>query len=195
MHPLTAALFLLAAYLLGTFPSALLAGRQRGVDPTRAGSRNPGATNVLRTAGRRAAVLTLVGDVGKGMVAAGLGWLVGGHAFGVACGVAAVVGHLFPVTRAFQGGKGVATAAGMVVVLFPLLALVGGVAFGLALATTRIVSVGSLAVALVVPAVAAVSGVPGRELAGLAVASGLVVLRHAGNIRRLLAGEEGTFRP
>ena len=179
-----------AAYLLGTFPSALLAGRRRGVDPSRSGSGNPGATNVLRTAGRQAAALTLVGDLGKGVVAAAGGWAIGGHGLGVACGLAAVVGHVAPVTRGFRGGKGVATGAGMLLVLYPLLALVAAAAFGVAFAITRIVSVGSIAAAAAVPVAAAIGGVPGRELAALVACAVLVVARHADNIRRIARGEE-----
>lgn len=179
-----------AAYLLGTFPSALLAGRRRGVDPTQSGSGNPGTTNVLRTAGRQAAALTLVGDLGKGVVAAALGWAVGGHGLGVACGVAAVVGHVAPVTRGFRGGKGVATGAGMLLVLYPLLVLVAALAFAMAFAVTRIISVGSLTAAVTVPVAAAIGGVPGRELAGLVVCGVLVVGRHADNIRRIARGQE-----
>jgi acyl phosphate:glycerol-3-phosphate acyltransferase len=104
------------------------------------------------------------------------------------------VGHIAPVTRRFRGGKGVATAAGMVLVLFPLVALVGAVAYGLAVAVTRVGSVGSLTAAVVVPVTAALTGVPGWELAGLVACEALVVLRHSGNIRRLVQGEEGTFR-
>ena len=127
--PGVAAACVAGAYLLGMFPSAWLATRRRGVDPTAAGSGNPGATNVYRTAGRRAGVLTLVGDLVKGAAAAGLGWAVGGHGLGVACGVAAVVGHVAPLTRLSRGGKGVATGAGMALVLFPLAALVSAAAF------------------------------------------------------------------
>jgi len=183
-----------SAYMLGTFPSALLAGRRRGVDPTRSGSGNPGTTNVLRTAGRQAAGLTLIGDAGKGVVAAALGWAVGGHGLGVACGVAAVVGHVAPVTRRFKGGKGVATAAGMVAVLYPPLAVVGGLVFVGILAATRIVSVASMAAvvaaSVVAAAVAAVTGAHRWEAAGLVLCAALVVARHAGNIRRLARGEE-----
>lgn len=186
-----------AAYLLGTFPSALLAGRLRGVDPTLAGSGNPGTTNVLRTAGRRAAALTFAGDVGKGVVAAALGWAIGGHGLGLACGVAAVVGHIAPVTRGLKGGKGVATAAGMVLVLYPLLALLGAVVFVVVLLGFRIVSVASMAAVVVDPLAAALAGVPGWEVFGLAVCAVLVVARHADNIRRLVRGEEpgATLRP
>ena len=191
---LVAVICVVVSYVLGMFPTALLVGRRTGVDPTTAGSGNPGATNVLRTAGRRAALLTLLGDGGKGALAAALGWAVGGHGLGVACGLAAVVGHIAPVTRRFRGGKGVATAAGMVLVLFPLVALVGAVAYGLAVAVTRVGSVGSLTAAVVVPVTAGLTGVPGWELAGLVACEALVVLRHSGNIRRLVQGEEGTFR-
>lgn len=178
------------AYLVGTFPTALLAGRRRGVDPTTAGSGNPGTTNVLRTAGRRAAALTLVGDVGKGAVAAALGWLVGGHGLGVACGVAAVLGHVAPVTRRFQGGKGVATGAGMALVLFPLATLAATAVFAAVFAATRIASAASLAATLVLPLVAALIGAPAGEVLGLVASGGLVVARHAGNIRRLVRGQE-----
>lgn len=190
-----------AAYMLGTFPSAQLAGRRRGVDPTRSGSGNPGTTNVLRTAGRQAAALTLIGDAGKGVVAAALGWAVGGHGLGVACGVAAVLGHVAPVTRRFKGGKGVATAVGMVAVLYPLLAVVGCLVFVGVLVTTRIVSIASMAgvvaAAVVAAGVATVTGAHGWEATALVLCAALVVARHAGNIRRLARGDESgaTLRP
>ena len=188
--PVVAVATVAVSYLLGTFPSALLAGRRRGVDPTQSGSGNPGTTNVLRTAGRQAAALTLLGDLGKGVVAALLGWAAGGHGLGVACGVAAVVGHIAPATRGFRGGKGVATAFGMLLVLFPLLAVVAGVAFALVAAATRVVSVGSITAAVAVPVAAAIGGVPGGELAALAGCGVLIVARHADNIRRLANGDE-----
>ena len=182
------------SYLVGTFPTALLVGRWSGVDPTQAGSGNPGATNVLRTAGRRAALMTLLGDAGKGALAAGLGWLVDGRSLGVACGLAAVVGHVAPVTRRFRGGKGVATAAGMVVVLFPLLAAVGAAAYAVVLRLTRVGSVASLTAAVVVLAVAAIVGLPAGQLAGLVACEVVVVLRHRDNLVRLVRGQEGTLR-
>ena len=188
--PGVAAACVAGAYLLGTFPTARLASRRRGVDPTGAGSRNPGATNVYRTAGRRAGVLTLVGDVVKGATAAGLGWAVGGHGLGVACGVAAVVGHVAPLTRPSRGGKGVATVAGMALVLFPLAALVSGAAFAVVTALTRTVSLGSIAAAVVLPMAAGALGAPGREVAALVVCAVLVIARHRANIGRLWRGEE-----
>jgi glycerol-3-phosphate acyltransferase PlsY len=183
-----------AAYALGTFPSAQLAGRSHGVDPTASGSGNPGTTNVLRTAGREAALLTLAGDLGKGVVAAGLGWMIGGHGLGVACGLAAVLGHVFPVNRGLRGGKGVATAAGMVVVLFPLAAAVAAVVFLWVLAMTRIVSAASLAAALSVPVAAALIGAPAPEVFALVVCVAVVVVRHRDNLSRLRRGEEPRLR-
>jgi acyl phosphate:glycerol-3-phosphate acyltransferase len=198
--PGVAAACVAGSYLLGTFPSAWLATRRRGVDPTAAGSGNPGATNVYRTAGRGAGVLTLVGDVLKGAGAASLGWAVGGHGLGVACGVAAVVGHVAPLTpgpggrgsgrRVLRGGKGVATVAGMALVLFPLAALVSAAAFGVVTALSRTVSLGSIAAVAVLPAAAGALGAPGREVAALAGCAVIVIARHRANIGRLWRGEE-----
>jgi glycerol-3-phosphate acyltransferase PlsY len=237
--PGVAAACVAASYLLGTFPSAWLATRRRGVDPTAAGSGNPGATNVYRTAGRGAGVLTLVGDVFKGAGAAALGWAVGGHGLGVACGVAAVVGHVAPLVpgpghtsrfhgrsghtprfhgcsghtsrfhgrsghtsrfhgrsgrgsgrRVLRGGKGVATVAGMALVLFPLAALVSAAAFGVVTTLSRTVSLGSIAAVAVLPAAAGALGAPGREVAALAGCAVIVIALHRANIRRLWRGEE-----
>jgi acyl phosphate:glycerol-3-phosphate acyltransferase len=232
--PAVAVACVAGSYLLGTFPSAWLATRRRGVDPTAAGSGNPGATNVYRTAGRGAGVLTLVGDVLKGAGAAALGWAVGGHGLGVACGVAAVVGHVAPLTpgpghgrwghisrshgrsshisrshrrsghnsrshgrsgrasgtRVLRGGKGVATVAGMAVVLFPLAALASAAAFGVVTTLSRTVSLGSIAAVAVLPAAAGALGAPGREVAALAGCAVIVIARHRSNIGRLWRGEE-----
>ncbi len=188
------ALCVVASYFLGTFPTALLVGRSRGVDPTLAGSGNPGATNVARTAGRRAGVLTFAGDAAKGAGAAALGWAVGGHGLGVACGLAAVAGHVLPLTRGFRGGKGVATAAGMAVVLFPAAAAVAAVAFGLAVAATRTVSAGSIVGAVTLPVAAAAFGASGGEVAALVVCAVLIVARHRDNIARLRRGAERGLR-
>jgi acyl phosphate:glycerol-3-phosphate acyltransferase len=185
-----AALCVVVGYLIGTFPSAVLATRRRGVDPTRAGSGNPGATNVLRTAGRRAGAATLAGDVAKGALAAGGGWAVGGHGLGVACGVAAVVGHVLPATRGFRGGKGVATGAGVAAVLYPIALAVAGLGFALVTALSRTVSLGSVVAAVLLPVAAAALGAPGREVAALALCAVLIVARHGGNLARIVRGEE-----
>jgi len=185
-----AALLVAASYLVGTFPTAALVTRRRGVDPTQVGSGNPGATNVLRVAGRRAGAAALAGDVLKGAVPAAVGWAVGGHGLGVACGVAAVVGHVLPVTRRFRGGKGVATAAGMAVVLFPAAAAVALAGFAAAVALSRAASLGSIVAAVLLPVAAAAFGAPGREVAALALCGALIVVRHRDNIARLRRGTE-----
>src|SRR5690349_18914145 len=97
------------AYAAGTFPTAQLVGRRLGRDPTREGSGNPGATNVYRTAGRRAGLMVALGDVAKGAVPTAVGYLVDGRPLATVAWAAAVAGHVAPVTRRLRGGKGVAT--------------------------------------------------------------------------------------
>lgn len=190
LPPVAAAALVVASYLVGTFPTAALAARRRGVDPTAAGSGNPGATNVLRVAGRRAGAAALVGDVAKGAVPAAVGWAAGGHGLGLACGVAAVVGHVAPVTRRFRGGKGVATAAGMALVLYPVAALAAAAAFAAVVAATRVASLASMVAVAVLPVAAGLLGAPGVEVAVLAGCAVLIVARHRGNIARLVGGTE-----
>jgi glycerol-3-phosphate acyltransferase PlsY len=178
------------AYLLGSFPTASVVARRQGHDPTAEGSGNPGATNVYRLLGRRAGALVLAGDLVKGALAAGVGDAVAGRAGLLACGAAAVVGHCFPVLRWRHGGKGVASAAGVWLVAFPLVALVAAGLWALVAALTRKASLASLVAVVALPALAAASGRPGGEVAAAAAIAALVVLRHAGNVGRLLKGEE-----
>jgi glycerol-3-phosphate acyltransferase PlsY len=185
--------FVVGAYLLGTFPSAQLVGARLGIDPTQTGSGNPGATNVLRTAGRRAGALVFAGDALKGAVPAALGLLVDDRGLAVACWAAAVLGHVFPLTRRLRGGKGVATAGGGTLVLYPLVGVALLVVFAAVVRLSRTASLGSLAVAVALPLLVAASDRPGWEVAAAAGVSVLVVIRHAGNIRRLLHREERAF--
>lgn len=187
------ALLVVPSYLLGTFPTGLLVGRRHGHDPTAEGSGNPGATNVARVAGRGAGLVVLLVDLAKGAVPAAVGLAAGGTALGLACGAAAVVGHIFPVTRHFRGGKGVATASGTVIVVYPLLSLVVGAVFLVTLALTRRVSAASIAMAVALPVVLVAAGRPTAEV-GLALALSLcVIVRHRANIARLLRGQEPAF--
>lgn len=190
LAPVGAALLVIAAYLVGTFPTALLVTRRRGVDPTQAGSGNPGATNVLRTSGTVAGAVTLAGDLAKGAAAAAAGWAAGGHGLGVACGVAAVIGHVLPATRRFRGGKGVATFAGMALVLYPGAAAAAALVFGLTVAIYRKASLGSIAAVSTLPLGLAFRGAPPLEVAGVAVCAALIVARHRANIVRLARGTE-----
>jgi glycerol-3-phosphate acyltransferase PlsY len=182
------------AYLLGTFPTALLVGRREGRDPTREGSGNPGASNALRTMGRRAGAIVLVGDLGKGLLATGGGWGLAGRPVGVACGLAAVLGHVFPATRRFRGGKGVATGAGMAVVLLPLPSIALAALWGAVVGATRVSALGSMAVAVALPVAGALVGRPAGEVAALAAGGALVLVRHRDNIARLRRGDEASLR-
>jgi glycerol-3-phosphate acyltransferase PlsY len=179
-----------AAYLLGTFPSAALVASASGVDITATGSGNPGASNVTRALGWRKGVLVFILDALKGALATLLGLWLGGRAGGYLFGAAAILGHIFPFTRGFRGGKGVATGAGVLAVLHPI---VGAVVAALWLALSRLTgkaAVASIAAVIVTPIGLALSGAPAWEFAATLGLCALLVVRHAGNIRRLLHREE-----
>jgi glycerol-3-phosphate acyltransferase PlsY len=182
-----------AAYLAGTFPTARLVAARRGHDPRREGSGNPGATNVYRVAGRRAGALVALGDVAKGAVPTGVALGVSGRSLAAACWVAAVVGHVFPLHQRGRGGKGVATAGGGAVVLYPLASAVLVVVFVVVAKSTRRASVASLSIAPLLPVLVAVTDHAGWETAVAAGISALIVVRHAGNIGRLLRHEEHAY--
>lgn len=183
------------AYALGTFPTAQLVGRFAGHDPTREGSRNPGATNVYRIAGRFPGATVLLGDVMKGLIPALVGLLVEGRALAVACGGAAVVGHMFPVQRRLRGGKGVSTLGGMTWVLWPLVAAGGLVAWAAIVKSTGRSSLGAIIGVPLLTVGVALVGSDGWEIAFMGAASAVVVARHHGNIRRLVRGEEAAITP
>jgi glycerol-3-phosphate acyltransferase PlsY len=181
---------LVPAYLLGTFPTAILVGRSLGHDPTHEGSGNPGASNAFRTMGRRAGAAVLAGDVAKGALAGGVGLASGNRAVAVACGLAAVLGHVAPLTRGFHGGKGVATGAGMAAVLLPLPAVGLAVLWIVTVKVVGVASAGSVAVAVGLPVAAVLAGRPAGEVAAFGVCGLLVVARHRTNLDRLRRGEE-----
>jgi len=178
------------AYLLGTFPSAGLVARRAGIDVTQAGSGNPGASNVVRLMGWKAGVLVFVLDAAKGAVAAGVGLAVDGHRGAWILGVAAVVGHVFPVWRRFRGGRGVATGAGVFVVLYPIVTLVLAAVWVAIARGLHKASVASLTVALLAPVTVVVLG---GSLLDIVIVTGVALLligRHLPNLRRLVRGEE-----
>ena len=113
------ALAAIPAYFLGTFPTAILVARAGGHDVLAEGSGNPGASNVARLMGWKWGLLVMAGDLAKGAIAAGVGLAVAGRGAAYVLGILAVIGHTYPVTRHFKGGKGVATAGGMLAVLQP----------------------------------------------------------------------------
>ena len=182
------------AYALGTFPTGVLVAKRQGHDVLEVGSGNPGASNVYRVAGLRAGAVVLIGDALKGAIAAGIGRGLGGPIVGLIVGLAAVVGHCFPIQRWGRGGKGVATAGGVGVVVVPPLAIALTVIWFLIARVLNKASLGSLAVFVAAPLVVAGLGRPPKEIALMAAMCLLVLARHHGNIRRLLRGEEGSLR-
>jgi acyl phosphate:glycerol-3-phosphate acyltransferase len=182
------AVAILAAYCLGSISFAIVVSwLLRLPDPRTYGSKNPGATNVLRTGRKAAAVLTLAGDAGKGWLAV---WLASFFTPALAlAGLAAFLGHLFPVLHRFRGGKGVATAAGVLFGLDWRIGLGTVVTWLVIAACLRYSSLASLVAALFAPlATALVLGWESAIIVGVMAA--LLFWRHKGNISRLLAGAE-----
>jgi glycerol-3-phosphate acyltransferase PlsY len=196
MNALFSVLAVVAAYLIGSISFAVVVSKAMGLaDPRSYGSKNPGATNVLRTGNRTAAALTLVGDALKGLVAVLLAKALAAR-FGFGDGtialvaLAAFVGHLFPVFHRFQGGKGVATAAGVLLALHPLLGL-GTLATWLLIAFFfRYSSLAALVAAVFAPLWYLFLFQPDPIAAAVAVMSVLLIWRHGTNIQNLLAGKE-----
>jgi len=178
------------SYLLGTFPTALIVARLAGHDPTSEGSGNPGASNVYRLAGAKAGLAVFLGDAAKGAGAAAVGRAAGGPPLALACGIAAVLGHVFPVFRRFRGGRGVATAAGTVAVVEPVVAVPFVAAWLLIARATGKASLASLVVIGATPAVVLALDRPAWEKFGVGGLAAVVVARHAGNLVRLARGDE-----
>ena len=186
-----AALTVLAAYLLGSVSFAIVVSRlMRLPDPRSYGSKNPGATNVLRTGKKLAAVLTLAGDAGKGWLAVWLAQLYTGDAAAVAlAGLAAFLGHLYPVFYRFQGGKGVATAAGALFGFNLWLGLGTLVTWGVIAAFFRYASLASVVAALFAVFFSWLIDLD-TFLPAVVTMGALLIWRHRENIRRLAAGTE-----
>jgi glycerol-3-phosphate acyltransferase PlsY len=176
------------AWLLGTFPSALLVARAHGRDILAEGSGNPGASNVHRLLGWKAGALVLLLDFAKGAAAAGTGLAIGGRAGACILGVAAVVGHTYPLYR--KGGKGVAAAGGALIVLYPFVVLGLGAVWFLVARVLHKASLASLLATILFPIAVLVLGYDRWEVGVVAGLALLVVVRHAANIRRLLRREE-----
>ena len=198
---MTLAATIAAGYLLGSVPFGLLLGYALGVDVRQHGSNNIGATNVGRVCGMKWGAVVLLLDALKGYAAAGLiaPFLAGDAAWAPAAGgVAAVVGHSFPVWLRFRGGKGVATGAGMLAAALPVPLLMGLAAFVVVVFVFRYISLGSMTAALVVAVSAPIlADAPwGKDLPNVILAFAvflLVMVRHRANIARLFAGTENRF--
>ncbi|MBR6976634.1 MAG: glycerol-3-phosphate 1-O-acyltransferase PlsY [Ottowia sp.] len=194
---------IVGGYLLGSVSFAVLVSRVFGLnDPRSYGSGNPGATNVLRSGSKAAAIAVLVLDVLKGLLPVALVLHIGsdygltGAGAAALTGLAAFVGHLYPVFFGFKGGKGVATALGVVLALSPWLALAVLVVFGVVLAATRYVSLASMSAAAAAPLIMLLPGPWGHSVLAVVaflVMAALLIWRHRANIERLRAGTEAKF--
>lgn len=181
---------LVAAYALGTFPSAAIIARRRGIEITRTGSGNPGASNIARTLGWRAGVVVYGLDATKGALAALAGLVLLGRPGAYALGAAAIIGHIAPLTRRLRGGKGVATASGVLVIVHPILAPIVIAMWWALVRITHRAAVASIITVVAVPVALAIAGTPLWEIIATLAICSLIVVRHTGNIGRLLRREE-----
>ena len=176
------------AYFLGNISPSTLIGRAMGVDIKKEGSGNAGTTNALRVLGKKAAVITLVVDIGKGVVAVLLGNALAGPEAAMYCALAAFIGHIWPVMFKFKGGKGVAVAFGTIVAINWQLGLLCLAVVAVVVLLTKMVSAGSVTVAIVFPVLAYFME-PDFLYVGIVMAA-LLLYAHRGNIKRLIKGEE-----
>ncbi len=195
---LTLLLFPLFAYLLGSISSAILICRlYRLPDPRSSGSQNPGATNVMRLGGKKPAAMTLVGDLLKGLIPVLIARLLKMDDLTIALtALAAFLGHLFPLYFQFKGGKGVATAFGVIIALSPLLAVAVFTTWIGVFLLTRVSSLSALTATTLAPLYLLIPplSLPKYSAIALLIMIGLLLYRHRSNIQRLIRGEESAFR-
>jgi glycerol-3-phosphate acyltransferase PlsY len=195
--PATLVFWMLAAFGLGSIPFGLISSRWiGGVDPRAQGSGNIGFTNVLRVSNRLAAAATLVGDVGKGALAA---WLMrhrlgAGMDLQLAAGLAAVIGHMFTPFLRFKGGKGVATAFGMLFVAIPVAGAITLAIWGVVLVASSYVSLASLVAFSLLPFTVVFFAASWLTIVLSGLLAILIIVRHRENIARLLGGVEHSIR-
>lgn len=193
MDVLLAAGAVVVAYFLGTFPSAELVARRAGTDISKVGSGNPGASNVIRSLGWKAGLTVFAMDMAKAAISIAIAWAVTGEHRGwlsYAALWAAVVGHTYPVTRRFKGGKGVASGGGGMLVLFPITSLVCLVTWFVVSRITHKASVASLVITILTPIGMVVTGAFWWEVAIVVALVAFIVLKHLPNIRRLRSRSE-----
>lgn len=187
-------LIIVFAYLLGSVPTGYILGSWAGIDVRKAGSGNIGATNVARLIGKRQGILTLIADVAKGFIPVFLATHLGLSSGLIALtGVAAFLGHLYPVFLKFRGGKGVSTALGVFLGVAPWATAVLAVIFTVAMLTSRTVSLSAMIAAAAAPIALWWFSYPAVFVAMSVVLALLIIWRHRANIRRLLAGTEPKF--
>jgi len=185
-------LFCIGSYMLGSIPSGLLLARLTGApDPRKIGSGNIGATNVLRSGGKALGILTLIFDILKGLIPTLTAALVLKNSYFVSLvGFLAFLGHLFPVYLKFKGGKGVATAIGVMIVIMPEALLISLLCFLIVVGISRTVSLGSIMASALLPLWGGLWGYPGPFVILSGIMALLIIVRHRANIKRILAGTE-----
>lgn len=202
VEPIYVAGAIIVSYFLGTIPSALIVAKRGGVDVTAEGSGNPGTSNVVRLLGWKYGLVVFVSDVLKGSASVGIAYYLTHH-FGdglnvsylaYACAYAAVLGHTFPVTRGFHGGKGVATGGGTMFVLYPVMSAVLCTSWFVLRKLTGKSAVASLIITIAVPVYVIATVGFGEsdswQIAAVLGLVGMIIIRHLPNIRRLRANEE-----
>jgi glycerol-3-phosphate acyltransferase PlsY len=187
-------LLVVGSFLIGSIPTGLLIARARGIDLRKVGSGNIGATNVLRVAGKQAALLTLIGDIAKGIIPVALARAVGFAEHHVVyeglCGLAAIIGHDFSPFLRFKGGKGVATSIGVLLVFSPHVGLFTIMLWLMTAKWTRYSSLSALISFGLLPlSVYMIDYSKDKMMIALAITV-LLFMRHTGNIRRLVQGTE-----
>jgi len=196
--PYVAITAIFAAYLLGAVPFGLLFSRWlTGKDPREHGSGNIGATNALRTGGKKVGILTLLADIGKGSLAVALtDYLQDDMALVAAVALAVFIGHVFPIYLKFKGGKGVATMFGVLIPWLPWVAIATFIVWFLLFKLTRYVSLASVVAAVILPLFTWLFGILSwsandpNSLFACVILGSLVVARHIGNMRRIWLGKE-----
>jgi glycerol-3-phosphate acyltransferase PlsY len=182
---------LIPFYLLGTFPTGYLISRAKGIEIAKEGSGNVGATNVMRVVGKGAGVLTLIGDVLKGFSAVWIASLVNAEpTYAYHAGVAVVAGHCFSIPGKLKGGKGVATALGVLIYLVPTTAVFVLAVFAAVLEMWKIVSLASVSATIAAPVFCMLTGQPDYAIYSLAGMALLITLRHHANLTRIAHGKE-----
>jgi len=187
----------LFGYLLGSVPTGVLLTKFFSkVDPRKVGSKNIGATNIFRTAGKVLGILTLVGDVLKGMIPIGIAIQLGVSDLWIAiAGLSAFLGHIFPIFLGFKGGKGVATALGVYVMISPIAVLIEFLLFAGMVWRWRYISLGSISCAATIPILIAFFRSESQAYFMLSVIiAALILYRHQSNISRLLQGAESKWK-
>jgi glycerol-3-phosphate acyltransferase PlsY len=193
MEILIAIVVIVISYFLGTFPSAAIVAGRKNLDITTVGSGNPGASNVIRNLGWKTGLAVFLMDMAKAALAVGLAWVVTSDQrspLSYVCLFAAIIGHSYPVTRKFKGGKGVACGGGGMFMLFPLTSLVLFTSWFVLTKATRKASIASLAISIALPFGISWEKAENWEIATTLALVAFIIAKHLPNLRRLKSHEE-----